>query len=71
MLDERLAEHPARNSVLAYCGVPVMDAEGILMGTLCRYDLVPRDPEQVDLELMVQVASALAQRKLVPPYPHQ
>ena len=69
--DERLAEHPARDSVLAYCGVPVMDAEGVLMGTLCLYDVVPRDPDGVDLELMLQVASALAQRRLVPPYPRR
>ena len=69
MRDERLAAHPARHVVAAYCGVPVMDADGLLLGTLCHYDFVPRDPEQVDLELMVQVASALAYRRLVPPYP--
>lgn len=69
MLDARLADHPARAAVAAYCGVPVMDAEGVLLGTLCHYDIVPRDPAQVDLDLMLQVASALAQRGLVPAYP--
>ena len=69
MADPRLEHHPARASVSAYCGVPVMDPEGVLIGTLCHYDVVPRDLQQVDMELMVQVASALAYGDHVPPYP--
>jgi GAF domain-containing protein len=69
LLDARLADHPAREAVLAYCGVPVMDPEGVLLGTLCHYDVVPRDPEQIDLHLMLQVASTIARRGLVPDYP--
>ena len=69
LADPRLAEHAAREVVQAYCGIPVMTPEGEILGTLCHYDLVPRDPEQVDLPLLLQVASSLAQRKLVPPYP--
>jgi GAF domain-containing protein len=69
MLDPRTEGHPARHVVPAYCGVPILDAEGVLLGTLCHYDLVPRDPGQVDLELMLQVASALAQSGRIPPYP--
>jgi GAF domain-containing protein len=55
--------------VRAYCGVPVMDAEGALLGTLCLYDVVPRDPAQIDLPLMIEAASALAYGDHVPPYP--
>lgn len=69
LVDPRLSEHVARQVVRAYCGVPIMDAEGALLGTLCHYDTVPRDPGQIDLELMVQVASALASGGHVPPYP--
>lgn len=69
MADERLRDHVAREAVRAYCGVPVMDAEGHLLGTLCHYDVVPRDPEQLDLQLLLQVASALAYGHHVPPYP--
>ncbi len=69
MQDPRVEGHVARAAVRAYCGVPVMDAEGAMMGTLCHYDVVPRDPKQIDLELMVQVASALAYGDHVPPYP--
>jgi GAF domain-containing protein len=69
MLDSRLARHPKRADVLAYCGVPVMDAEGQLLGTLCHYDVVPRDPEQLDMALLIEVASTLARDGHVPPYP--
>ncbi|MDM0069620.1 GAF domain-containing protein [Variovorax sp. J31P207] len=69
LLDERVSAHPARDTVLTYCGVPVMDSTGAILGTLCHYDLVPRDPEQVNLELMLMVSSYLALGGHVPPYP--
>lgn len=67
--DGRLTSHVAREVVQSYCGVPVMTPEGEILGTLCHYDLVPRDPAQIDLALLVQVASALAYGNHVPPYP--
>jgi hypothetical protein len=67
--DPRLTLHPARRAVQAYWGVPVMTPEGHILGTLCQYDDVPRDPSQVDFELMIEVASTLEQKGLVPPYP--
>jgi len=69
LLDPRTAGHPVRETVPAYCGVPVMDAGGEVLGTLCHYDLVPQDPEQVNIELIIQVASALAQGGQIPPFP--
>lgn len=69
LVDERVASHPARSTVLTYCGVPVMDSAGTILGTLCHYDLVPRDPEQISLPLMLSVASYLALGGHVPPYP--
>lgn len=69
MADARLAAHPRREKVVGYCGVPVMDPEGAIIGTLCHYDVVPRDPAQIDMELIVRVASALAYGGHVPPYP--
>ena len=38
-----------------------MDSEGVLFGTLCHYDTEPRDPEQMDLPLLLRAASRLAQ----------
>ena len=67
--DPRLTEHPARQAVQSYWGLPVMTPEGDVLGSLCLYDEVPRDPRQVDLALMVEVASTLEQKGLVPPYP--
>jgi GAF domain-containing protein len=69
LADARLAQHPARAAVRAYCGVPIMNPEGGVLGTLCHYDLVPRDPAQLDMELLVRAASALQQGHHVPPYP--
>ena len=69
LIDERVASHPAKSTVQSYCGVPVMDSSGNILGTLCHYDLVPRDTEQVSLELMMSVASYLALGGHVPPYP--
>jgi GAF domain-containing protein len=69
LTDPRLTQHPAREAVLAYCGIPILRPDGELLGTLCHYDVVPRDPGQLDLNLLIQVASTLEQGGHVPPYP--
>lgn len=69
--DPRLTSHAARETVQSYWGLPLMTPEGEILATLCQYDVVPRDTQQVDLQLMVEVASLLQQRGLVPPYPHR
>ena len=69
LMDPRTSTHPAREVVRAYCGIPIMDPEGVLIGTLCHYDLAPKDPEQLDLELLLQVAHTLSAPGVVPPYP--
>ncbi|CAN5918010.1 hypothetical protein BH11GEM1_BH11GEM1_09630 [soil metagenome] len=40
--DAHLAAHPARESVLSYCGVPVRSASGLPWGSLCHFDVRPR-----------------------------
>jgi GAF domain-containing protein len=67
--DTRLAGHPAREVVRTYCGVPLMDSAGTVLGTLCHYDLVPRDPGQINTELMLMVSSFLVLNGHVPAYP--
>lgn len=67
--DARTVGHVAKEVIRAYCGIPIFRADGELLGTLCHYDVVPRDPEHLDLELLVQVCSALEQTGLIPPYP--
>lgn len=67
--DQRTLGHAARQVVLSYCGIPIFQPDGELVGTLCHYDVVPRDPRQLDLELLAQVSSALEKTGLIPPYP--
>jgi len=69
--DSRLLDHAARDHLRTYCGTPILTPEGEILGTLCYYDVVPRDPSQIDVALMCEVASALAYGKHVPPYPSQ
>lgn len=58
--DPAAAGHPKRAILRAYCGVPVMDAEGELFGTLCLFDPdAVSDAEPPDLELLVRVAAEL------------
>ena len=40
--DVHLVGHPARESVLSYCGVPVRTANGLPRGSLCHFDVRPR-----------------------------
>ena len=68
-LDPRTATHPARDVVRSYCGVPIVASSGELIGTLCHYDLVPRDPAQLDAALLAQATQIIADSGLVPPYP--
>lgn len=67
--DPRLTSFAAREAIRAYCGVPVLTPEGEILGTLCHYDSVPRDSDQIDIQLMLQVASALEQTNSIPGYP--
>lgn len=69
MNDPRTATHPAREVVRSYCGVPILEADGTLIGTLCHYDLEPRDPAQLDLDLLLEVCSAVAVSGQIPSYP--
>lgn len=56
--DSRLAEHPARDSVVSYCGVLLRAGDGSPFGTLCHFDNVPQPVPQRE----VAVLSTLAQR---------
>lgn len=54
--DERLAEHLARESVLSYCGVPLLDEAGEAVGTLCHFDFTPRPIPTSEVAIMRAVA---------------
>lgn len=69
LLDDRLGDHTKRATLSAYCGFPVMDPAGHVEGTLCHYDVVPRNPGQIDMELMLLVCSTLQRSGKIPAYP--
>jgi len=58
--DSRLDGHPYQGVMMAYCGVPVFDEEGIAVGTLCHFDVVAREIADPDLQLLRAAASAFA-----------
>lgn len=68
LLDARMMGHPKREVLSSYCGVPILDSEGVILGTLCHYDVVPRDPEQINLPLVLSVAAALSKDNHIQPF---
>jgi GAF domain-containing protein len=57
--DARLTEHPARESTLSYCGVPLLDPSGTAVGTLCHFDLTPRTIPHPEIALMQSAAPGI------------
>ncbi|HEX4355435.1 MAG TPA: GAF domain-containing protein, partial [Polyangiales bacterium] len=57
--DPRVADHPARHTVLSYCGVPLSDQNGAFFGTLCHYDLSPRFFAERTVQVLEQAAEVL------------
>ncbi|HEX8373388.1 MAG TPA: GAF domain-containing protein [Chthoniobacterales bacterium] len=54
--DERVSHHPKRNSVQSYCGVPLLDVDGKMFGTICHFDFKPGRIENLDVELLEYMA---------------
>ena len=63
--DHRVRSHPQREKVQAYCGVPILDAEGELFGSICHFDLEPRVISDDDVDLMEAVALLLRDEQMV------
>lgn len=57
--DSRLRQHPARETVRSYCGVLLRTTDGQPYGTLCHFDVVPRDVPVDELALMEGAAPLL------------
>lgn len=60
--DTRVAGHPKRLEIQAYCGVPLLDRYGKMFGTVCHFDVDPRQTETADIELMEHLADVLQDR---------
>lgn len=61
--DPRLTAHPARESVVSYCGVPLRDAAGNAFGTLCHFDFVARPIPEAEIPLL-EAAARMVERAL-------
>lgn len=58
-VDQRLDGHPSRESMAAYCGVPLLDLNGVVLGTLCQFDPVATPISDHTVALMTEVATGL------------
>lgn len=57
--DERVEGHPKRQIVKSYCGVPLIDVDGTLFGTICHFDFKPIPFTQGEAFLLNEVAPFL------------
>lgn len=57
--DLRVADHPKRDQIRAYCGVPLLDAEGRMFGTVCHFDYRPLRISDENVALMEALAPLL------------
>lgn len=64
-VDPRVDGHAKQQDLRAYCGLPIIGADGQLLGTLCHYDAVPRDPAQLNAELLTLVVGEIVRARLL------
>ena len=57
--DARVDGHPKQMSMQSYCGVPLVDANGRMFGTICHFDPRPLPLDNEAVALMEAVASLL------------
>jgi GAF domain-containing protein len=57
--DERVRNHPKRQTVQSYCGVPLLDGRDQLIGSICHFDLEPGRTTDQDVELLEYMARLL------------
>lgn len=58
--DQRLDGHPFQGVVMAYHGVPVLNRQGVLFGSLCHLDEEKRSLSDPDFELLQYAATVIA-----------
>lgn len=50
--DERTRNHVKRRQVQAYCGVPLLDSDGNMFGSICHFNLGPMSIPEEDVALL-------------------
>ena len=59
-LDARLDGHPYQGVVISYHAVPVLDPDGVLIGTLSHFDFEQRSIEDDEFELLYRAGRLLS-----------
>ena len=59
LCDGRVRDHPQREVVRAYCGVPLIGEDGRVFGSVCHFDYQPRVLTPANLDLLEAVATLL------------
>lgn len=57
--EDRWTDHPARDEIISYCGVPLVDDQGAIFGTICHYDYGPVEISPENVELLEAVSALL------------
>ncbi|MEP1079175.1 GAF domain-containing protein [Leptolyngbya sp. PL-A3] len=57
--DDRVQGHPKRKLVQSYCGIPLIDEDGELFGTICHFDFKPIPFTEEQAFLLDEVAPLL------------
>jgi len=57
--DERVRGHRKQPTVRSYCGVPLVDGQGWMYGSVCHFDFEPHPFRESDVMLLTEVAQLL------------
>jgi hypothetical protein len=60
-LDERVEGHPKRRSIQCYYGIPLFDADGKILGTVCHFDSMPVRVTETVAEALDDLAPLIAE----------
>lgn len=57
--DPRTAGHAKRETIRAYVGAPIYDADGAMYGTICCFNVEPRPDDPALAEMLLEAAQLL------------
>jgi GAF domain-containing protein len=57
--DDRVSRHSKRVEVQSYCGVPLLDENGRMFGSICHFDFRPMSISDENVALMEKIAPLL------------
>lgn len=60
--DMRVREHPKRKKIQSYCGVPLLDEDGRMFGTICHFDFRALPISDANVALMEAMAPLIQRR---------